>query len=131
MSKYYKIAGLKVRVSDHEPNERLNGSNDIELYTVDACNNRLSIEGQLERICEVRGLDIALFADILSDFPEPEYIDTTIQKIIVSAEFLRAYRAISGKGVLRRQKALSEKFGYNWYMVSQRLYTTEKNINNI
>ena len=40
MSTYYKINGLKVRVSDHEPNfsmDRIRGTNDVELYTVDAC----------------------------------------------------------------------------------------------
>lgn len=122
MSKYYKIAGLKVRVSDHEPNERLNGSNDIELYTVDACSNRLSIEGQIERICEVRGLDIELFADVLSDFPEPEFTYIERKKIVVSAEFMRAYRAITGRGMAKKREALSEKFGYNDYYISQGLY---------
>ena len=128
MSKYYKIAGLKVRVSDHEPNERLNGSSDIELYTVDASGQLLSVSAQLERICERRQLDIALFAAVLSDFPGQVYEHTDRTKIIVSDEFLRAYRAITGRGMLRRQKALSEKYGYDWYMVSQGRYTTEKNI---
>ena len=128
MSTYYNISGLKVRVSDHEPNERLNGSSDIELYTVDASGQKLSIEGQLEHICERRQLDIALFSAVLSDFPEQVYEHTDRTKIIVSDEFLQAYKAMTGKGVLIRQKALSEKYGYDWYMVSQGRYTTEKNI---
>ena len=73
MSTYYNISGLKVRVSDHEPNERLNGSNDIELYTVDACGQLLSVEAQIEYICERRQLDIALFAAVLSDFEDGSY----------------------------------------------------------
>ena len=128
MSKYYNISGIKVRVSDHEPNERLNGSSDIELYTVDASGQLLSVSAQLEHICERRQLNIALFAAVLSDFPEQVYEHTDQTKIIVSDEFLQAYKAMTGKEMLRRQKALSEKYGYDWYMVSQGRYTTEKNI---
>ena len=52
MSKYYQINGLKVRVSDHEPNTSLRGSNDIYLYIRSACNKLLSIESQIEAVCE-------------------------------------------------------------------------------
>ena len=50
MSKYYQINGLKVRVSDHEPNTSLRGSNDICLYIRSACNELLSIESQIEAV---------------------------------------------------------------------------------
>ena len=128
MSKYYQIAGFKIRVFDHEPNERLNGSSDIELYTVDACGQKLSVSAQLEHICERRQLDINLFSAVLIDFPDPVHEHTERTKIIVSDEFLQAYKAMAGKGMLRRQKALSEKYGYDWYMISQGRYRTEKNI---
>ena len=52
MSKYYQINDLKVRVSDHEPNTALRGSNDIYLYVKSACNELLSIETQIEVLCE-------------------------------------------------------------------------------
>lgn len=129
MSTYYQISGLKIRVSDHEPNERLNGYSDIELYTVDVCGQKLSVAGQLEHICERRQLDINIFAAVLSDFQDPEYIDTDIQKIIVSDEFIKAYHSIPGRGSAKRRRAYSEKFGYDDYYISQGRYRTEKNTN--
>jgi hypothetical protein len=55
MSKYYTVKGLKVRVSDHEPNfsmDKFRGSNDIELYTKSIDNKKLSIEDQIDRFLE-------------------------------------------------------------------------------
>lgn len=73
MSKYYNIKGLKVRISDHEPNEALRGSSDIYLYvkSVDDC--LLSIESQLEYICEKRDLDIEDFQVIINEWQDGTY----------------------------------------------------------
>ena len=73
MSQYYKIKGLKVRVSDHEPNWGLNGTPDIELYVKSADNQLLSIESQIEYICEKRGYDIAAFQEIINDWKDGSY----------------------------------------------------------
>ena len=73
MSKYYHINGLKVRVSDHEPNISLRGGNDITLYVKSACNELLSIESQIEYICEKRGYNISDFSEILNDWKDGSY----------------------------------------------------------
>ena len=74
MSKYYNINGLKVRVSDHEPNYGAPGrGNDIELYVRSADNLLLSIEAQLEHICELRGYNIADFQEILDEWQDGTY----------------------------------------------------------
>lgn len=52
MSKYYKIKGLKVRVSDHEPNysmARIRGNNDVELYTKNIEGKKISLVSQINR----------------------------------------------------------------------------------
>lgn len=77
MSKYYNIDGLKVRVSDHEPNHAMNkfrGENDIEFYTKNISGEPMSIADQVECYCYNNDLDIELFADLLEDFENmPEY----------------------------------------------------------
>lgn len=76
MSKYYKIKDLKVRVSDHEPNfsmDRMRGVNDIELYIKDACNSLLSVESQIEAVCEKRGYDISDFQEVINDWKDGTY----------------------------------------------------------
>lgn len=66
MSKYYEIKGLKVRVSDHEPNERLRGSSDIYLYTISADGRKLSLRSQVERILESNSeLTLSDFNEVL------------------------------------------------------------------
>lgn len=76
MSTYYKIEIngelKKVRVSEHEPNERLNGSSDIEFYTKDACGSKLSIGGQIDYYCDKRDLDFRIFEKIIRDFAEED-----------------------------------------------------------
>ena len=55
MSTYFTVKGLKVRVSDHEPNfsmDKFRGRNDIELYTRSADNQKLDIEAQIERFLD-------------------------------------------------------------------------------
>lgn len=73
MSKYYHINGLKVRVSDHEPNTALNGSADINLYVKSACNELMSIENQIECICEKRGYDMSDFSNLLNEWRDGSY----------------------------------------------------------
>lgn len=68
MSQYYNINGKKVRVSDHEPNTRLNGSNDLYIWTKDACGSTLSIGGQIDRFCEKYDMNISDFSEIIRDF---------------------------------------------------------------
>lgn len=76
MSKYYNIKGLKIRISDHEPNfsmDKFRGVNDIELYVRSADNKLLSIVGQLEYICDKRNLDINDFAQIINEWEDGTY----------------------------------------------------------
>ena len=76
MSKYYNINDLKVRVSDHEPNfsmDGIRGVNDVELYVKDACNNLLSIENQIESICERKGYNISDFQEVINDWKDGTY----------------------------------------------------------
>jgi hypothetical protein len=120
MSKYYNINGLKVRVSDHEPNHSMNrfrGANDIEFYTQNIERKPMSVVSQVEWYCEDNDLDIALFAEVLVDFPDAEYVE--IPKIedkvqVVSQEFLDSYNAIGKKKQMTRRCDLCDSFGVNW-----------------
>ena len=73
MSKYYNIKGLKVRISDHEANTALRGSSDISLYVKSADNRLLSIESQIENVCEKRELDIEDFQVIIDEWQDGTY----------------------------------------------------------
>ena len=68
MSNYYNINGLKVRVSDHEPNTALRGSSDIYIWTSDACGTTLSVGSQIQRICDKKGFEEKDFEAIIKDF---------------------------------------------------------------
>ena len=68
MSKYYNIEGKKVRVSDHEPNVKLNGSNDLYIWEKDACGNSLSIGGQIDRFVDKFDMELKSFAPIIRDY---------------------------------------------------------------
>ena len=70
MSKYYEIEGMKVRVSNHEPNESLNGSSDIYIWTNDACGTKLSIGAQIDKVADKKDLDFRVFEAIINDFAE-------------------------------------------------------------
>ena len=70
MSNYYNIKGLKVRVSDHEPNTRLNGSADIYIWTSDACGNKMSIGAQIDSLIDKKGFELSDFAEIINDFAD-------------------------------------------------------------
>ncbi|RKD96743.1 hypothetical protein [Marinifilum flexuosum] len=126
MSEYYKIKGLKVRVSDHEPNfsmDRIRGRNNVELYTVDACGTKLSVISQIERYCEKNDLNIELFSEIIKDYPDEEYVPSiTIEKVEVTAEFIEGYHAISGKGSMKKKDRYCEKYGIDSFKVSQGYY---------
>lgn len=72
MSAYYNVEGKKVRVSDHEPNTKLNGSNDLYIWTLDACGNSLSVGGQIDRFIERYDMDLKSFESIIRDFSETD-----------------------------------------------------------
>ena len=81
MSTYYNIQGLKVRVSDHEPNTSLRGSNDLELYIKSASNALLSIETQVECFCANRGYSLEDFREVLNDWRDGSYsVDAFVSK---------------------------------------------------
>ena len=81
MSTYYNIQGLKVRVSDHEPNTSLRGSNDLNLYIKSASNELLSIESQIERFCINRGYNVEDFREVLNDWKDGSYsVDAFVSK---------------------------------------------------
>lgn len=126
MSTYYNINGLKVRVSDHEPNfamDKIRGINDIELYTTDACGNKLSVVGQIERYCEKYDMDINLFSDVIRDFPDEDYTpEITITKVEVTSEFIQGYKAITGKGSTKKKERYCELHGVDEWKVSQGNY---------
>lgn len=73
MSAYYNIKGLKIRVSDHEPNTRLNGTPDVNLYIKSADGRLLSVESQLEIFCERRELCISDFQEIINEWADGSY----------------------------------------------------------
>jgi hypothetical protein len=71
MSNYYNIEGLKIRVSNHEPNysmSKFRGENDIEFYTKNIEGEILSVADQIECYCNNNDIDISLFAKIIEDF---------------------------------------------------------------
>lgn len=73
MSQYFNIKGLKVRVSDHEPNfsmDKLRGRNDIELYTQDITGKKIDLKSQIEKVLNSQlaadhGLTMADFNQVL------------------------------------------------------------------
>lgn len=125
MSTYYKINGMKVRVSDHEPNfsmDRMRGTNDLELYTIDACGNKLSVIDQVENYCEKHELDVALFAEVINDYPDESYVPVSTSKVVVTAEFIEGYLAICGKGSMKKKDRYCQHNGVDAWKVSQGNY---------
>jgi hypothetical protein len=120
MSKYYNINGLKVRVSDHEPNHAMNkfrGENDVEFYTKSIDNRTLSIESQVYGYCDKHDLDMSLFAEVLVDFPDAEPVFAEVTKSttqVVTQAFIDAYNAIGKKRRQHRRIELCETFGFCW-----------------
>jgi hypothetical protein len=89
MSKYYNINGLKVRVSDHEPNHSRNwqrGANDIELYIKSADNKTLSVISQLERICDKQELEINDFQQVVNDWQDGTYDQNYFAPVVIEEE---------------------------------------------
>lgn len=127
MSAYYNINGMKVRVSDHEPNysmDRFRGRNDIEFYTISADNRKLSVIDQINYYCEKHNIDPAIFAEVAKDFPDPEYIPPwQPEKIEVTQEIVDGYEAISGKGSMKKREKYCERLGINSFKMSQGYYT--------
>lgn len=126
MSTYYEIQGLKVRVSDHEPNfsmDRQRGLNDIEFYTRNIENKRMSIVDQVQNYCDRHDVDISLFAEVIRDYPDPEVqIYEPIAKIEVTQEIVDGYRAIRGKGSMKKQERYCAALGIDEYYLSQGKY---------
>ncbi len=128
MSTYYNINGLKVRVSDHEPNtsmDKFRGRNDVEFYTVDATGKRLSVAAQVEHYCDKHGVDIALFGKVLADFADEEVnvAVTQASNVEVSAELVNAFKAITGKGSYAKRKEFCAAHGLDFYTMDQAKYT--------
>ena len=126
MSKYYKINGLKVRVSEHEPNvsmDRLRGRNDVEFYTISIDNNKLSVIDQINHYCDKHDLDTVIFTEIAKEFPDEEYIPSwKPEKIEVTQEIVNGYRAITGKGSCKKKDIYCEKLGIDEFKMSQGYY---------
>jgi len=85
MSTYYTINDLKVRVSDHLPNDSMNkfrGSNDIEIYTHNLSGKALDVVAQVERAAAKHELSIDEFNEVIanhafvSDYNAPEFCAT-------------------------------------------------------
>lgn len=72
MSSYYNIEGKKVRVSDHEPNTKLNGSNDLYIWTKDATGQTLSVGGQIDRFIDKYDMELKSFEPIIRDFADSD-----------------------------------------------------------
>ena len=72
MSTYYNIEGKKVRVSDHEPNTKLNGSNDLYIWLKDACGSSLSVGSQIDRFIDKYDMDLKSFEPIIRDFADTD-----------------------------------------------------------
>lgn len=125
MSIYYKINGLKVRVSDHEPNfsmDRIRGRADVEFYTKDACNKKLSVISQIEAYCDKHDMDMSLFDEIVKDYPGEVVKGYTPEKIDISQEILDGYLAISGKGSMKKKEKYCERLGIDSFKMSQGYY---------
>jgi predicted methyltransferase len=128
MSKYYSINGLKVRVSDHEPNHAMNkfrGENDVEFYTKSIENRTLSIESQVYAYCGKHDLDMTLFAEVLSDFPDAEQVfveKTKSTTQVITQEFLNAYNAIGKKKQFSRRCDLCDANGIDWQEMRTKNY---------
>jgi hypothetical protein len=70
MSTYYTILDKKLRISDHQPNTKINGSNDIYFWTNDACGSPLSIGAQIDKYCEKNDIEITVFQKVITDFSD-------------------------------------------------------------
>lgn len=125
MSSYYKISGLKVRVSDHEPNTSLNGSNDVYFYTKSADNRKLSVVDQVYAYCEKNDLDESIFNKVIEDYPDEEITKITFEKVQVSMDFIEKYRGISGKKSTHKKENFCLSVGYTYkeaFSISQGMY---------
>ena len=106
MSKYYNINGMKVRVSDHEPNfsmDRLRGRNDVEFYTVSADNRKLSVIDQIDHYCDKHDLDHALFAEVAKDISMATGRDENTPELAPSSPVKRS--RLLRKGQLERKQS--------------------------
>lgn len=127
MSAYYKINGMKVRVSDHEPNfsmERIRGRNDVEFYTKTIENKKISVISQIEYYCDKNNMDPAIFSEIANDFPDDDYVFIeSPKKIEITEEILNNYLAISGRNSMKKKEKYCQLVGVNSHYMSQGYYT--------
>lgn len=128
MSKYYTINGLKVRVSDHEPNHSMNrirGRADVEFYTVDACGNKMSVINQIDAYCWKNDMDENLFSKVAADFPDEVKVKhEPIKKapIVITEQMLSEWKSIVGRRQMKRQDAFCARNGIDWYSMTQGNY---------
>ena len=118
MSKYYQINGLKIRISDHEANAALNGGADIFLYVRSADNQTISVSGQLERICERRGLNVNDFADVLDDWQDGSYDKDAFRPIATEAEPTTSF--LNNDEKIRHEADQAKRLALSGYKLSSR-----------
>ncbi len=122
MSKYYKIKGLKVRVSDHEPNFSMNkfrGVSDIELYIKSADNRLLSVTSQLECVCDRRNLDINDFQEIVNDFQDGTYDINYFSRKVEEVEEESNFASLNSLRNLKEQALKSNAEKLQGYTLSR------------
>jgi len=119
MSKYYQINGLKIRISDHEANAALNGGADIFLYVRSADNQTISVAGQLERICERRGLDINDFTALLNDWQDGSYDKDAFRPAAIEAESTTGF--LNHDEQIRQEADSAKTLALSGYKLSSRL----------
>lgn len=110
MSTYYNVTGVgKVRVSDHEANTRLNGSNDLALYIVDVCGNLISVESQVRSYCEKNEINEVVFEEVLKDFQDGSYAknhfsfvkeDNNVEGVLMTKDYSEMRREAAKKGLV-------------------------------
>lgn len=98
MSQYYRIKGLKVRVSDHEPNitmDKFRGQNDAEFYVRNISGKLLSIEGQIDAFCCKNGYELSDFQEVLDDWKDGAYDVDVFKSKVEEVDEAASYSAFN------------------------------------